>query len=75
MEHEDFRSSTALSISNSLIHCIASVGKFEQDHTSVLNLIFEYGNVCGVGEFVKVQFRDLKPWLVDPIVLKISPSP
>ena len=31
MEHEDFRSSTEVTISNSLIHGIASVGKFEQE--------------------------------------------
>ena len=47
-EHEDFGSSTELTISTSLIHSVASVGKFEQEHTSVLNLIFQHENVCGV---------------------------
>ena len=53
-EHEDFRSSTESAISTSLIHCKASVGNCEL-HTSVLNLIFQQGNVAGVVEFVKIK--------------------
>ena len=47
-EHEDLRSSTESTISTSLIRCIASVGNCEQEHSSVLNLIFQQGNVAGV---------------------------
>ena len=47
-DDEDFESSTESTISTSLIQCIASVGKCEQVHYSVLNLIFQQANVDGV---------------------------
>ena len=50
MDREDFRSSTELTISTPVIHNLASVGKFEQEHTSVLNLIFQHENFCGGGQ-------------------------
>ena len=53
IEHEDFRSTTELTISTSSIHSIASVEKFEQEHTSVLNLVFQHENVRGVENLSK----------------------
>ena len=53
VDDEDFKSSTASTISTSWIHCIASVGNCEQVHTSVLNLIFQQANVAGVGNLSK----------------------
>ena len=66
------RSSTELAISTSLIHSIASVGNFEQEQTSVLNLIFQHENVCGEGNLSKMKFGDLKSLLVCHIILKMS---
>ena len=43
---------------------------FEQEHASVLNLIFHHENVCEIG---KVKFRDLKSLLVCTIILKMGP--
>ena len=53
VDDEDLKSSTESTNSTSLIHCIASVGKCEQVHTSVLNLIFQHANVAGVGNLSK----------------------
>ena len=52
-DDEDFKASTESNISTSLNQCIASVGKFEQVHTSVLNLIFQQAKVAGVGNLSK----------------------
>ena len=49
VDDEDLNSSTESTNSTSLIHCIASVGNWEQIQTSVLNLIFQQANVAGVG--------------------------
>ena len=46
-------SPTKVTISTSLIHCIASARNCEQVHTSVLNLIFHQTNVVGVGNLSK----------------------
>ena len=51
VDEEDLNSSTEST--NSLIHCIASVGNCEQVHTSVLNLIFKKMKVAGVGNLSK----------------------
>ena len=42
IDRDVLRSSTGSTIFTSLIHNIASDGKFEQEHTSVLNLIFQH---------------------------------
>ena len=52
-DDDDFSSSTESTISTSLIQCIGSVGNCEQVHASVLNLIFQQGNVAWCGEFIK----------------------
>ena len=49
VDDEDLNSSTESTNSTSLIHCIASIGNYEQVHTSVLNLIFQQAKVAGVG--------------------------
>ena len=46
-----------------MIHNMASVGNFEQEHTSVLNLILQHVSVCG---------GDLKSLLANPMIRKIS---
>ena len=48
VDDEDFNSSTESTNSTSLIHCIASVRNCEQEHTSVLNRIFQQKKVAGV---------------------------
>ena len=53
VDDEDLNSSTESTNSTSLIHCIASVGKCEQVHTSVLNVIFQQAKVAGVGNLSK----------------------
>ena len=53
IDDEDFKSSTESTITTSLIHCIASVGNYEQVQTSVLNLTFQQANVAGVGNLSK----------------------
>ena len=53
IDDEDIKSSTESTISTSLIECIASVGNCEQEHISVLNLIFQQANVAGVGYLSK----------------------
>ena len=53
VENEDLNSSTESTNSTSLIHCIASAGNCEQEHTSVLNLIFQQAKVAGVGNLSK----------------------
>ena len=53
VDDEDLNSSTESTNSTSLIHCIASVGNWEQVHTSVLNLIFQQAKVAGVGNLSK----------------------
>ena len=45
--------STRSTISTSVIHNTASVGKFELAHTSVLNLLFQHWNVEGSGHLSK----------------------
>ena len=45
MDRGDFKSSAEVAISISLIHNMASGGHFEQEHNSVLNLIFQHANV------------------------------
>ena len=52
-DDEDFHSSTESTISTSLIHCITSVGNFEQSHTSVLIYLCQQTNVAGVGNLSK----------------------
>ena len=49
MDLEVFKLSTEAAISTSLLHNTAFVGKCEQEHTSVLNYIFQHENVYGVG--------------------------
>ena len=49
IDDEVLNSSTESTNSTSLIHCIASVGNYEQVHTSVFNLIFQQANVAGIG--------------------------
>ena len=46
IDDEDLNSSTESANSTSLIQSIASVGKCEQVHSSVLNLIFQQANVA-----------------------------
>ena len=53
IDDEDLNSSTELTNSTTLIHCIASVGNCEQVHTSVLNLIFKQAKVADVGNLSK----------------------
>ena len=53
IDDEDLNSSTESTNSTSLIHCMASVRNCEQVHTSVLNLIYQQGNVAGVGNLSK----------------------
>ena len=52
-ENDDSESSTASTISTSLIHSIASVRNCEQVHTCVLYVIFQQTNVVGVGNLSK----------------------
>ena len=49
VDDEDIISSTVWTISTSLIQCIAPVRECQQEHTSVLNLIFQQANVAGAG--------------------------
>ena len=49
IERDDVKSSTESTISTSLIRNIASEGKSEHELTRVWNLIFQHGNVEGVG--------------------------
>ena len=53
VDDEDLNSSTESTNCSCLIHCIASVGNWEQVHTSVLNLIFQQAKVAGVGNLSK----------------------
>ena len=53
IEHQDFKSSTDLAISTSLIHNMAFVVKLEQEHTPTLNLILQHEKVCGIGNLSK----------------------
>ena len=53
VDNEDLNSSTESTNSTSLIHCIASAGKCEQVHSSILNLIFQQAKVVGVGNLSK----------------------
>ena len=48
IEREDLRSSTESTISTSVIHSIVFEGNCEQEHTSVLNLMFQHANVADV---------------------------
>ena len=61
VDDEDLDSSTEFTNSTSLIHCIASVGNFEQVHTSVLNRIFQQAKVAGV--------RNLSKWRSETAVV------
>ena len=61
------RSSTESTISTSLIHSITSVGKLEQEHTSVLKFVCRR-----IREFVELHFRDLIPRLFNHAFLRIS---
>ena len=68
-DDEDLTSSTESTNSTSLIHCIASVGKCEQVHTSFLNLIFPASTRGWCGEFVEMKIQNLQSLLVCRIIL------
>ena len=55
-------SSTDSTNSTSLIHRIASVGNWEQVHTSVLNLTFQQAKVAGAGNLSKRRSEICSRW-------------
>ena len=68
------RSSTDLAISTSLIHDTATVGQPEQEHTSVLTLVFQHFQSSGSGNFCRMQFRDSIPRSFHDTVLRVRCS-
>ena len=68
VDDEDLNSSTESTNSTSLIHCIASVGKCEQVHTSVEPYL-PASKGCWRRELVEMKIRNLQSLLVCPIIL------
>ena len=71
-DREDVRSSSALTISTSLINDIASESEPEQAQTSVLNLTFQKRGNGRRRELVEVQIRDLGSLVVNHAILRID---
>ena len=74
VDDEDLNSSTESTNSTSLIHSIASVGNCEQEHTSVLNLIFQQANVAGVLNLSKWGSEICSRCWSPPSFFEASPS-
>ena len=70
---DDFRSSTESTISTSLIKRIASEGWLEQEHASVLKLVFQNCNDKKRWEVIEMHLRDLILRVFNHRILWISP--
>ena len=71
IDRDVLKSSSETTISTSLIHNIASVGKLEQEHTSVLKLVSNSGTEKDQGIY-RNTFLTLDSWLFNHVILRIS---